>query len=63
MLVLSRKRGEGLVIGNGIKVTVLDVRGSQVKFGFVAPVDVPIRRKEIQRASKGSRRAGELTLR
>jgi carbon storage regulator len=52
MLVLSRKRGEALVIGNGISVTVLEVRGSQVKLGFVAPAEVPIHRKEVQRATE-----------
>jgi carbon storage regulator len=47
MLVLSRKRGEELVIGNGISVTVLEMRGNQVRLGFVAPAEVPIHRKEI----------------
>ena len=55
MLVFSRKRGEGIVIGNGIRVTVLEMRGNQVKLGFVAPVDVPIHRKEIQVAVEDSR--------
>jgi carbon storage regulator len=50
MLVLSRKMGEGLFIGNGIQVKVLAVRGNQVKLGFIAPADVPICRKEIQQA-------------
>ncbi len=47
MLVLSRKRGEELVIGNGITVTVLEVLGDRVRFGFVAPADSTIDRKEI----------------
>ena len=46
MLVLSRKRGEALVIGNGISVTVLEMRGSQVKLGVVAPTEVRIQRNE-----------------
>jgi carbon storage regulator len=54
MLILSRKRGEELVIGNGIRVTVLEIRGGQVKLGFVAPAEVPIHRQEIQRAIEGS---------
>ena len=47
MLLFSRKRGEEIMIGNGISVTVLEVRGMQVKLGFVAPSEVPIHRKEI----------------
>jgi carbon storage regulator len=47
MLVLSRKRGEEIVIGNGITVTVLEVQGNRVRLGFNAPVEIPIHRKEI----------------
>jgi carbon storage regulator CsrA len=46
MLILSRKRGEELVIGNGISVTVLEMRGDRVKLGFVAPDDALIHRRE-----------------
>jgi carbon storage regulator len=49
MLVLSRKRGEGIVIGDGVTVTVLEVNGNQVKLGFVAPAEVPIHREEVHR--------------
>jgi carbon storage regulator len=48
MLVLSRKRGETVVIGRDIEVTVLEVRGERVKLGFRGPDDVPIHRGEIQ---------------
>jgi carbon storage regulator len=48
MLVLSRKCGESIVIGNGITVTVVDVRGDRVRLGFNAPAEVPIHRKEVQ---------------
>ncbi|MEI8371231.1 MAG: carbon storage regulator CsrA [Planctomycetota bacterium] len=54
MLVLSRKLGEEVVIGDGIRVTVLEMRGDRVKLGFVAPGEVPIHRKEIHRAIQGS---------
>jgi carbon storage regulator len=47
MLLLSRKLGEELVIGNGISVTVLEMQGNRVKLGFVAPAEIPIRRKQI----------------
>jgi carbon storage regulator len=48
MLVLSRKRGESIVIGNGITITVVDVKGNRVRLAFNAPAEVPIHRKEIQ---------------
>jgi len=47
MLVLSRKLGEAIVIADNIKLTVLEVKGSRVKLGFVAPVDTPIHRTEV----------------
>ena len=47
MLALTRKKGEALVINNNIEVTVLEVRGDQVKIGISAPKDVPIYRKEV----------------
>jgi carbon storage regulator len=49
MLVLSRKKGEQVVIGPNIVLTVLDVRGETVKLGFVAPGEIPIHREEVQR--------------
>ena len=47
MLVLSRKRGEVISIGNGVTVTVLAVQGDRVKIGVVAPAEVPVHRQEI----------------
>ena len=47
MLTLSRKKGESLVINDNIEMTVLDIRGDQVKIGIAAPKDVPVYRKEI----------------
>lgn len=47
MLALTRKKGEALVINNNIEITILDVRGDQVKIGISAPKDVPIYRKEV----------------
>ena len=49
MLVLSRKPGEAIVIGNGITVTVIEVQGDRVRLGFTAPPEVPIHREELQR--------------
>ncbi|HWT73661.1 MAG TPA: carbon storage regulator CsrA [Mobilitalea sp.] len=47
MLALSRKLNESIVIGNDIEVTILEVKGDQVKIGISAPKSVPIYRKEI----------------
>ena len=47
MLVLSRKVGERVVIGDRITVTVLEVKGRQVRLGFEAPPDVQIWRGEL----------------
>ncbi|MDD6481649.1 MAG: carbon storage regulator CsrA [Lachnospiraceae bacterium] len=47
MLALTRKKGEALVINNNIEITVLEIRGDQVKVGISAPKDVPVYRKEV----------------
>ena len=47
MLALSRKKGEALVINNNIEVTVLEVKGDQIKIGISAPKEVPVYRKEV----------------
>lgn len=47
MLALSRKKNEALVIDNKIEVTVLEIKGDQVKIGITAPKEVPIYRKEV----------------
>ncbi|MCI9297566.1 MAG: carbon storage regulator CsrA [Lachnospiraceae bacterium] len=47
MLALSRKKNEALVINNDIEITILDIRGDQVKIGISAPKEVPVYRKEV----------------
>lgn len=47
MLALTRKKDESLIINNNIEVTILEVRGDQVKVGITAPKEVPIYRKEV----------------
>ena len=47
MLALTRKKGEALMINNNVEITILEVRGDQVKIGIAAPKDVPIFRKEV----------------
>lgn len=47
MLALSRKKNEALVINNNVEITILEIKGEQVKIGITAPKDVPIYRKEV----------------
>jgi len=47
MLALSRKKGDAIVIGNNIEISILDIRGEQIKIGITAPKDVSIYRKEV----------------
>lgn len=47
MLVLTRKTKESVTIGNEIQVTVLEVRGNQVRLGIKAPRNTPVNRTEI----------------
>ncbi|MCA9123614.1 MAG: carbon storage regulator [Planctomycetaceae bacterium] len=47
MLVLGRKVGDEIVIGEDIRLVVVSIRGNQVRLGFDAPRDVAVRRREI----------------
>lgn len=47
MLALSRKKNEALIINNDIEITILDIKGDQVKIGIAAPKEVPVYRKEV----------------
>lgn len=47
MLVLSRKKGDSIIIQDNIEITVLDISGDQIKLGIKAPKDVSVYRKEI----------------
>jgi len=59
MLVLTRKLGEMIRIGDQIKVTVLEVRSGQVKLGIDAPTEVKVHREEVYaRIQAENRRAG-----
>jgi carbon storage regulator len=48
MLILSRKKGESLVIGGDIEITVVDVAGDKVRLGIKAPGDVSVLRAELK---------------
>ena len=47
MLALSRKKNEAIIINNNVEVTILEVKGDQVKVGITAPKEVPVYRKEV----------------
>ncbi len=54
MLVLSRKKGQAVVIQDSIEITVLEVDGDTIKLGISAPKEVPIVRKELLLSVKES---------
>ena len=47
MLALARKTNQSIMIGNDIEITLLEIKGDQVKIGINAPKSVPVYRKEI----------------
>lgn len=47
MLVLTRKKGQALMIGNDIELSIIDIQGDQVRIGINAPKSVTIHRKEV----------------
>jgi len=54
MLILTRRINEALRIGDNVSVTVLEIKGNQVRLGVNAPKDVPVHREEIyQRIQEG----------
>lgn len=52
MLVLSRKKNENIVIGDDIRVYIVDIRGDTVRLGIMAPDNVPVHRNEVYTAIK-----------
>ena len=57
MLVLTRKPGEALMLADEVKITVLEVKGKQVRLGIEAPADVAVHREEIYRRIEAERAA------
>ena len=47
MLILTRRVGERLIIGGNVTVTVLGLKGNQVRIGVEAPIEVPVHREEV----------------
>lgn len=50
MLILTRQRDEEIIIGDNIRIMVVDIRGDKVRLGITAPVDIPVHRKEVAEA-------------
>lgn len=60
MLVLTRKLDESIIIGDNIKLTVVEIRGDQVKLGIEAPREIPVHREEVYREiQEENRRAAQ----
>jgi carbon storage regulator len=59
MLVLMRKLGQKIMIGDNIEITVTDIGRGQIRLGIMAPRDVPILRKELWDAQQVERRNNE----
>ncbi|SHG78234.1 carbon storage regulator, CsrA [Hydrocarboniphaga daqingensis] len=58
MLILTRKVGESLIIGDEVEVSVLSVKGSQVRIGIKAPKGVAVHRHEILERAAAAKVAG-----
>ena len=62
MLALSRKPGESVIIGNDIEITILEVKGEQVKVGIKAPQSGAIYRKELfEQIQESNREASKIS--
>lgn len=53
MLVLSRKNGERIIIGDDIVITVIEIRDGKVRMGIDCPRDIPVHRNEVQERIDG----------
>ena len=54
MLVLSRKKGEAICLGNEIKIVVVELRGDKVRIGIEAPKEMPVHRHEVYEQIHGT---------
>ncbi len=49
MLILTRRSGEAVIVGDNVRIAVLDIRGNQVRLGVEAPREVTVHREEVYR--------------
>lgn len=56
MLILTRRIGENLMIGDDVQVTVLGISGNQVRLGVNAPKEIPVHREEVYERIKEEKR-------
>ncbi len=59
MLILTRRIGEAICIGDEVEVRVLGIKGGQIRLGIVAPKDIPVHREEIYERIQRERQRGE----
>ena len=63
MLVLTRKKGQSLMIGQDIEISIVDIQGDQVRLGITAPKTVSIHRKEVfEEIQQENRQASKVNL-
>lgn len=66
MLVLSRKKGQSIVVNENIEISIIDIQGDQVRIGINAPKNISIHRKEIfleiQQENKKAAQIGAVNL-
>jgi carbon storage regulator len=60
MLILTRRVGESVMIGDNVSVTILGVKGNQVRIGVTAPADVSVHRQEIYERIKKEQESGSV---
>jgi carbon storage regulator len=62
MLILTRRIGETLIIGDDVNITVLGVKGNQVRLGINAPKDVSVHREEIYLRIQQEKQGGDVDV-
>jgi carbon storage regulator len=59
MLVMRRRQGEAILIGDGVEIRILSIDGTRVKMGILAPRSVPVTAREIELVRKENQQAAE----